>query len=116
MPAPFMFFDLRTSDVPAARDFYTGLFGWTVTDQHSISLLTDETGTWGGFTPLPPGDQRRPQWTPYAAVGDLDEAADRVRALGGKILRERTHVPGGSLVVIEDPTGASLVLWETEKA
>ncbi|WP_390624057.1 VOC family protein [Fodinicola feengrottensis] len=61
---------------------------------------------------MPAGDPRRPQWTPYAAVQNLDKAAERVRELGGKILRERTEVAGGTLVVVEDPTGASLVLWE----
>ncbi|WP_222853717.1 VOC family protein [Fodinicola acaciae] len=111
MPGPFVFFDLRSSDTPKARDFYTGLFGWTVNEH---SLLTDENGVWGGFTPLPPGDQRRPQWTPYAPVDDLDAATTKVRELGGSVLRERIKLPGGSAAVIEDPTGASLVLWEAE--
>jgi hypothetical protein len=118
MTAPFMFFDLRTSDVATAREFYTSMFGWTVTDipagDEKISLLTDETGPWGGFTRLPPGDQRHPQWTPYAPVDDLGAATERARSLGATVLRDRVEMPGGTLAVIEDPTGASLVLWEAD--
>jgi predicted enzyme related to lactoylglutathione lyase len=111
MPGPFMFFDLRSADVAKARDFYTTLFGWQVNE---LSLLTDENGVWGGFTPLPPGDDRRPQWTPYAPVDDLDAATKQVRELGGKVLRDGIKLPGGTVAVIEDPTGASLVLWEAQ--
>jgi len=32
--------------------------------------------------------------------------------LGGKVVRERTDLPFGSLVVVTDPGGAALVLFQ----
>jgi len=111
MAIPFVFFDLRTPDAAASRAFYSEMFGWTATD----ALLTDGGVPWGGFTPLAPDDTRRPQWVPYAPVDDLDQAAERAVTLGATIVRGRTDLPVGSLVVIEDPAGATVVLWQTRE-
>jgi uncharacterized protein len=116
MAPPFVFFDLRTRDVAAARAFYTELFGWPVTELpmggKQIPMFADESGPWAGFTPLTDGDERAPQWVPYAQVDDLGKATEQATSLGATVVRERTDLPVGSLVVINDPTGATLVLWE----
>jgi len=116
MAAPFVFFDLRTPDVDASRAFYSELFGWTVADvpfgPRPIPMITDGGVPWAGFTELQPDDARRPQWVPYAPVEDLDKAAETAVRLGARLVRERTDLPVGSLVVIEDPTGATVVLWQ----
>ncbi|MFF4120524.1 VOC family protein [Streptomyces sp. NPDC001714] len=110
MPAPFVFFDLRSTDVPTTRTFYEQLFGWKVTD----TLITDQDGTpWGGVTALPPGDDRIPQWIPYVPVIDLDAATQQATELGATLLRPRTDLPQGSLTVISDPSGATLALWQS---
>jgi uncharacterized protein len=111
MAAPFVFFDLRTPDVATSQAFYSQLFGWTATDGPT-PLLTDGGAPWGGFTPLAPDDARRPQWVPYAPVRDLDEATEQALALGATLVRGRTELPVGSLAVIEDPAGATVVLFE----
>lgn len=119
MASPFVFFDLRTSDVSTARRFYSELLGWTVADvpagNKAIPMLMGQTGPWGGFTQLSPDDGREPQWIPYAPVDDLDATTEQAKSLGAAVLRERTELPEGSLVVITDPTGATLVLWEARK-
>jgi predicted enzyme related to lactoylglutathione lyase len=116
MAVPFVFFDLRTPDVDASRSFYSELFGWSVADvpfgPKSVPMITDGGAPWAGFTPLETGDARRPQWVPYAPVADLDKAAEEAVRLGAKVIRDRTDLPVGSLVVIEDPAGATVVLWE----
>lgn len=104
MAAPFVFFDLRTPDVEASRTFYAEMFGWT--------MLSDDGTPWGGLTPLTPDDTRRPGWVPYAPVDDLDKATGQAIALGATLIRGRTELPVGSLAVIEDPAGATVVLWE----
>lgn len=115
MSAPFMFFDLRTTDVAKARAFYTGLFGWTVTDvpagPSTIPMLTDGAAPWGGFTELAADDTRRPQWVPYVAVDDLAAATARARGLGATVVRERVEIPEGAMAVLTDPAGAAFVLW-----
>jgi hypothetical protein len=105
--------------VDTTRKFYTELFGWSVVDapagDKSIPLLMGDDGPWGGFTELPEGDERLPQWIPYVSVDDVDAAAAKAVELGAKVIRERMEIPPGSLVVIVDPTGATLVLFEARE-
>lgn len=119
MASPFVFFDIRTADVPTTRKFYTELFGWSVVDAQagdkSIPMLMGEDGPWGGFTELAEGDERQPQWIPYVPVDDVDASTAKAVDLGAKVIRERMELPPGSLVVITDPTGATLVLFEARK-
>ncbi|HEY0447964.1 VOC family protein [Actinophytocola sp.] len=116
MALPFMFFDLRTSDVPTARRFYGELFDWPIADvpagDRTIPMLTDGHDPWAGFTQLAPDDERRPQWVPYVPVDDLDAATARAKELGATVVRERVELAQGSLAVLDDPTGAALVLWQ----
>lgn len=105
---PFVFFDVRTSDADGTKRFFADLLGW----ESSGALLTEDGTPWGGLTELAPGDDRAPQWLPYAAVSDVDSAAAKAVELGGRIVRERTDLPVGSLVVVTDPGGAALVLFQ----
>lgn len=105
---PFVFMDLRTPDRNRSRTFYGELFGW----QTSESLFMTTEGPWGGLTQLTQNDERQPQWIPYAPVEDLDKAVTRAVELGAKPTRPRVDLPQGSVAVIEDPTGATLALWE----
>jgi uncharacterized protein len=117
MTGPFVFFDLRTPDAAVSRAFYTELAGLTVTDvpagTGSVAMFTGDDGApWGGFTHLPEGDPRPPQWVPYLPVGDLDQAARRAVELGATVIRDRVDLPPGSLMVITDPGGATVALWQ----
>ncbi|GAA3431189.1 VOC family protein [Kutzneria kofuensis] len=112
MSQQFVFHDVRTTDLSASRRFYTELFGWAVTDTPAGPMFGDEGGVWGGFTPLPDGDPRRPQWIPYVPVTDVDAAARRAVELGARIVKPRTDLPPGSVVVVEEPGGATLALWQ----
>jgi uncharacterized protein len=113
--APFIFFDLRTPDVSRSRAFYRDLAGLTVDDvpagSATIPMFTTDGEVWGGLTELPPGDSRLPQWIPYLPVDDVDDARERAIALGATVVRERTDLPAGSVVVIADPGGATVALW-----
>jgi predicted enzyme related to lactoylglutathione lyase len=105
---PFVFMDLRTHDRDRSRAFYADLFGWRATE----SLFMGAEGPWGGLTQLATDDERQPQWVPYAPVDDLDAALARAVDLGATSTRPRVDLPQGSVAVIEDPTGATLALWE----
>lgn len=82
MPGELSFFELGVEDVERGRAFYQGLFGWTF-----------ESGPGGqGFmigTPTVPGGLHGgdPGAAPYVffRVLDLDEAIERVHALGGTV-------------------------------
>ncbi|NUR59299.1 MAG: VOC family protein [Catenulispora sp.] len=117
MTSPFVFMDLRTTDLEASREFYTRMFDWMVVDAPAgpaatIPLFGDAQQPWGGFTPLVENDERAPQWIPYVAVDDVDEAVSRAVALGATLLRPRVDLPPGSIAVIADPGGAAVALWQ----
>jgi predicted enzyme related to lactoylglutathione lyase len=120
MSYPFVFMDLRTTDREQSRSFYTDLFGWTVTDvpagPATVPMFTGADGPWGGLTQLTEGGSRRPQWIPYASVSDLDRTVERAVELGATVVRSRVDLPQGSVVVIDDPTMATLALWEPKPA
>lgn len=100
----------------SSRAFYVSLAGWTVTDvpagEGTVPLFASGGEPWGGFTVLLPGDERPPQWVPYLPVGDVDEAVARAQQLGARVVRARTDLPAGSVVVITDPGGATVALWQ----
>ncbi|MDO9457626.1 VOC family protein [Nocardioides sp.] len=117
---PFVFFDLRTTDLGPTRAFYEAMFGWRVEEvragEQTLSFLAGEDGPWAGFTELPEDDDRSPQWIPYVPVADVDEAKTRAVNRGASVVRDRTELPQGSLVVVTDPGGAALVLWQDRVA
>jgi predicted enzyme related to lactoylglutathione lyase len=52
-----------------------------------------------------------PFWLYYFNVGDIDAAAERVKAGGGRILEGPFEVPGGSWIArCTDPQGAMFAL------
>lgn len=116
MAQPFFFMDLRTGDIEVSRRFYAELFGWTVADVPAgpvtAPMFVDADGPWGGVTQLADDDDRRPQWIPYALVTGLQDAVERATELGATIVRPRVDLPAGSVIVIEDPEGATIALWE----
>lgn len=112
MGIPFVFMDLRTSDLDRSRDFYGRMFGWTVGGPEGVPMFVDGEQPWGGLTVLPADDGRTTQWIPYAPVADLDKAVGEATALGATVVRPRVDLPQGSVVVIDDPEGATLALWQ----
>jgi uncharacterized protein len=118
--SPFVFMDLRTTDLDRSRRFYSELFGWVVTDvpagPATVPMFTGADDPWGGFTELGDDDQRQPQWIPYAPVTDLGAAVERAVQLGATVVRQRVDLPQGSVAVVTDPGGATVALWEPAPA
>jgi predicted enzyme related to lactoylglutathione lyase len=92
----FIWYELMTKDVEAAKAFYTGALGWSAEEWPGESpytvLKAGETGI-GGLMALPPELEEAgvpPHWVGYVYVEDVDAATDRVRELGGPIPRARS--------------------------
>jgi hypothetical protein len=67
-----------------------------------------------GVLPLPP-EGRESGWLPYVQVDDVAATVAKVRAAGGRVLREPdAAVLDGRLAVIADPHGAvlGLIHWQ----
>jgi predicted enzyme related to lactoylglutathione lyase len=117
MTGSFSYIELHSQEPTRAREFYRRLFGWKMDDSEVPGL--------GTYTSIQPGDGPKgglmksqnpgqaPGWVVYMDVTDLGAATREVRELGGKVLRERTEVPGaGSFAVVADPAGAVFNLWQ----
>lgn len=66
---------------------------------------------YGGF-PQVSDENPAGQFLVYIASDDIDEDLEKVSQLGGKILREKTEIPGmGWYGVFQDPTGNVLALY-----
>ena len=54
---------------------------------------------------------RVPAWMGYIAVDDVDEAANRLKQEGGKVVRGPIDVPGIiRFAVVADPQGAAFMI------
>jgi len=105
---------LNTSDPEAAERFYSELFGWR------FDRVPDtETPYWGifrgerlngGMMPLPPGAPMPSHWLVYFGIDDLDAAAGQLESAGGTMMVAPREVPGGRILVAQDPQGAFFAL------
>jgi predicted enzyme related to lactoylglutathione lyase len=123
-PGEFCWIELATSDWNAAKSFYTELFGWTVREVPTgpktiYSLLELQGRIAAGAFAISPGESAAgvpPHWHLYVAVASADEAAKKTAELGGKVLEGPFDVGDrGRAVLIQDPTGAYLSLWEAKQ-
>lgn len=104
--------ELMTTDVEAAKTFYTGLFGWETEkapmEGVEYTVIKANGTPVGGMMTIPPesGDVP-PNWGTYVTVDDIDGVAAQVETLGGKLLRAPEDIPEvGRFCVIQDPQGA----------
>jgi uncharacterized protein len=51
-----------------------------------------------------------PHWLAYFQLDDVDAGLERVRSLGGQVLRDPVDTPYGRYAPVQDPQGATFVL------
>ncbi|ACL59546.1 VOC family protein [Methylobacterium nodulans] len=115
----FVWFELMTGDMAAARAFYADVVGWGTRDASvpgmPYTLLTIGETSVCGMMALPSAAQRtgaRPSWIGYVGASDVDAAANRAVRLGGTLHIPPTEVPNVSrFAVISDPQAARLGLF-----
>ncbi|MFD9823351.1 VOC family protein [Streptomyces violascens] len=112
--------DLSTTDVPAAKAFYGGLFGWQGADVpmeeaggYGMFLLGDQYV--GGYGPCrAPGQPVA--WLAYYQVDSADATAAAVTGNGGSIVAGPMDVfDSGRLAVFADPEGAVFGVWQPKE-
>jgi predicted enzyme related to lactoylglutathione lyase len=116
----FVWYELLTTDMEAAKAFYTQVIGWGTRDasmpRMPYALFTAGEAPVGGLMPLSEDARRmdaRPSWMGYVEVNDVDATADRIKQLGGAI-----HLPPVNVLdrsrfsIVSDPQGATLALFK----
>lgn len=118
IPAPgtFCWTELASTNVEAAKKFYTELLGWQLKEDDVAPIRYNQIAVGeqsiGGIYQMTPEYGDAPShWMSYVAVEDVNASAQRVEELGGQVCVPPTDIPQvGRFCVIKDPTGATLSL------
>jgi uncharacterized protein len=116
-PGSFAWYELLTTDMAAAGDFYAEVVGWSARDASTPDLAytlfcTGETPV-GGLMELPKEARQMgatPRWMGYVGVSDVDATVERIKRLGGTIYVPPTDSNIGRISVLADPQTATLAL------
>jgi predicted enzyme related to lactoylglutathione lyase len=117
-PNSFVWYELMSTDVDAAKAFYHAVIGWgsqewggpmryiimSAGDKMVAGLMSlpDEVRAAGG----------RPGWLGYIGTDDVDAATQRVSKAGGLVHRPPADIPDvGRFSVVADPQGAVFMLF-----
>jgi hypothetical protein len=114
----FLWYELMTTGIEAAKVFYANVVGWGTRDASmpglAYSLFTVGDAPVAGLMNLPEDARRTgatPHWIGYVGVDDVDAAVDRIKQLGGAVHVPPTDVPNISrFSVVADPQRATLAL------
>ena len=121
-PGSFCWIELGTTDQAAAKNFYTSLFGWTVTDFRWAPGSPTRCSISKDAMPAPPTRWTRRTCRECRRTGrstwrstSADEAAAKATAAGGNILGGPFDVGEfGRMAVLQDPTGAVFCVWQAK--
>jgi len=116
----FVWYELTTTDMRAAKAFYAAVVGWGTRDASMAGMpytvFTAGEISVSGMMELPKDARKmgeRPMWIGYVCVDDVDATADRIKHLGGAV-----HVPPQDILyvsrfsVVSDPQMATLALFK----
>jgi len=111
--------DLGASDVDAAEEFYTSLFGWTAQNMGpeagNYRILLKNGKQIGGIGQATDA-ARGSSWAIYLASDDVDATANLVTKYDGELVAGPMDVMDlGRMAVCQDPTGAYFSVWEPGK-
>ena len=113
----FVWYELATRDMRAAKAFYAQILGWAAREVPQVGrpycLLSLGDAPVAGLMPLPEEAGASPHWLGYIGVDDLVAAVATTRRLGGAVHVPPTEIPGTSrFSIVADPQGATLGLIE----
>jgi uncharacterized protein len=124
-PGSLSWTELYTSDAAAAKEFYSGVFGWQFGDMElpggggTYTLITPadlpEERMQGGLMEVPKEAlalaNGQPYWHPVFHVTDCDAAVAKVTENGGRVQMGPEDAEGvGRLAVCLDPSNADFVV------
>ncbi|MCW2389542.1 putative enzyme related to lactoylglutathione lyase [Sphingobium sp. B11D3B] len=111
----FIWYELMTSDLEAARAFYGAVVGWSIAERSDMPgmdyrMIRTANGEVGGMMALDAemiAGGGRPIWIGYIGVDDVDVTAAAIPAMGGRVYVQPQDIPGvGRFAMAADPHGA----------
>lgn len=106
----FIWYELMTTDVPAAERFYTPMLGWRMSGDAAYRHIEASDGAIGGMLALRPemtAGGARPAWLGYILVDDVDKTVTSIESGGGSVLMPANDTENvGRMAMVTDPQGA----------
>lgn len=113
-------------DVAAARDFYVGLLGFTLVEEFGPAMAILRHGDLTLWIAGPPSSAARPMpdgrvpepggWSRFVLhVDDIDATVARLREAGVAFRNDVVHGPGGTQILVEDPSGNPVELFQPRR-
>jgi predicted enzyme related to lactoylglutathione lyase len=115
----FLWHELMTTDVPAARGFYAPVADWAIEKWEGgiveyWSLLVGDQPM-GGLMELPEEAAKMgvpSHWMGYVGTDDVDRDVKRATGLGATLAMPAKDIPDvGRIAVLQDPQGAAISLF-----
>ena len=119
----FVWYELTTTDMEAAKAFYAEVVGWGTRDASMpgmpYTVFTAGEASVSGLMDLPKDARKlgeRPSWIGYVSVNDVDATADRIKHLGGAVHVQPQDILNISrFSVVADPQMATLALFKWQQ-
>jgi len=116
----FVWYELMTTDMEAAKRFYTKIVGWGTQDMSqpgmTYTIFNAGDAPAAGLMNLPDDAKKMgapPSWIGYVGVDDVDASAKKAERLGGRVHVQPRDIPNiGRFAVIADPQGATISLFK----
>ena len=112
LPNTIDYIEMPSTNLAAAKEFFTGLFGWTFQDYGPDYSSFDDGRMTGGFFAseiTSTVEKGAPLVVFYSR--DLEKMSKEVPRLGGKIIREIFEFPGGRRFHFEAPGSGEFAIW-----
>jgi predicted enzyme related to lactoylglutathione lyase len=117
----FVWYELMTTDLAKAREFYKKVVGWTdenpnMGDMEYWMFKAGDISVAGAMTQPDAAKQMGapPAWFGYVAVADVDANAEKVKAIGGQVYAGPQDIPNvGRFAIVADPAGAAIGLFKS---
>jgi uncharacterized protein len=115
----FVWYELMTTDLAAAKAFYGDVVGWSTQDastrDFAYTLFVAGGSPVCGLMELPMEGRKmgaRPRWVGYVDVANADASAAWLQRLGGTVYVPPTDSNIGRIAVVADPQTADFALVE----
>ena len=118
MHGQFIWYELTTPDVDAAKAFYPRFTGWgTQPFDNDYTMWTTGGVPMAGIFRLTDEMRQRgvpPNWMAYVESSDVDATASKAASLGGRVVHGPDDIPNvGRFAVVQDPQGAVFGVYKS---
>jgi uncharacterized protein len=104
------YFEIGTSNPEASQAFYSGLFGWTISEPSPVGYRMIESDRGGLWDTTSVGGQN---WAIfYVRVDDVSAAVERATSLGATVALPLVDNGTIEFAQLLDPLGSRFAVWK----